>query len=310
MTLLLFIAFMLIVIGTFVILNLSPFTFLEYLGTFIKPKRTTLKSKIKAAKKQKQPKGFKLLILEVKEILILTGKINKLKAIYVLSMILFLVGTMISLSINNIYLLPVLAIGFALIPFYYIIFTSSKYKRVLNNELETTLSIITISYTRGNNTFINAVEENVQFLNEPMSNLFEEFLLNANQLNVPLKQALEKLKLGLDNVIFYEWVDTVIACQDDYNLKYTLPVIIHKLADIRMVTIKLDSILFEPVKEYVMMIGLLIGNIPLIYFLNKDWYDILINTDFGNILLAISIAVLVFSISIVAKHVKPIEYKR
>lgn len=304
------IGFLLLVTGCFIILELSPFVFLESLAKYINPPKTSIKSKIKNIKKQKQPKGLKLLFIEVKEILKLTGKSNMFAILSVLSMILFVVGAFFSLSMNNIYLVPVMAIGLSLLPFYYVKFTASKYKRQIGTELETALSAITTSYLRGNNTIIRAIEENVSYLNPPIADIFESFLMESKLINMNLKEGLEQLKLKLDNTVFCEWVDGVISCQDDHNLKSTLPPIISKLSDTRVVSGELDLLLFEPIKEYITMIILLIGSIPLMYFLNKDWYETLMFTEFGKIILAICCTVIFISIGAVSKHTKPIEYKR
>ena len=310
MTLLVTIAFLLAVTGSFILLGLSPFAFLEGLAVYIRPKNTTLKSKIEKSRKNKQPKGLKLLFLETKEVLRVTGKSGMFAVLCILSMILFVFGVLIALTMKNTYLVPVLAIGFALLPFYYIKFTAGRHKKQINTELETALSIITTSYLRGKNTIIRAIEENQPYLNPPVSEVFRSFLLQAKLINSNTKEALERLKAGVDNAVFHEWVDAVVACQDDYNLKSTLPPIVSKLSDMRVVSAELDLLLFEPVKEYITMIMLVLGSIPLMYFLNQAWYETLMFTQFGKVLLAICAAVIFVSIAAVAKHTRPIEYKR
>lgn len=310
MTLLITLGFLLAVMGSFIILELSPFAFLEGLSKYLKPPKTSMKSKINKVKKQKPPKGLKLLFLEVKEILRLTGKSSMFATLSVLAMILFVVGAFFALSMSNMYLVPVMAVGFSLLPFYYVKFTASRYKKQINAELETALSAITTSYMRGNNTIIRAIEENVTYLNPPVADIFASFLMESKLINMNLKEGLEQLKLRLDNTVFHEWVDGIIACQDDYNLKSTLPPIVSKLSDMRVVSGELDLLLFEPVKEYITMVILLLGSIPLMYFLNKSWYETLMFTEFGKILLAICGAVIFISIGAVAKHTRPIEYKR
>lgn len=310
MTLLIVISFLLAVVGSFIILGLSPFVFLEELGKHLKPPKTTIKSKVEATKKQKEPKGLKLLFLEVKEILRLTGKSAMFGTLCALAMILFVVGAMIAITMDNIYLVPVLAVGLALLPFYYIKFTSSRRKKQINSDLETALSVITTSYMRNKNSIINAVEENLEYLNPPIYEVFSSFLFRTKNIDSNLKDGLEIMKLGLDNTVFHEWIDAVIACQEDYNLKSTLPPIVSKLSDLRVVSAELDLILFEPMKEYVTMIIMVVGSIPLMYFLNVSWYETLMYTAFGKIMLAICGAVIFVSIGAVVKHTRPIEYKR
>jgi len=310
LTILVTLAFLLAVTGSFILLSLSPFTFLEGLAAYIRPQKTSMKSRIEKSRKYKQPKGLKLLFLETKEILRITGKSGLFAALCILSLILFVVGAMISLTMKNSYLVPVMAAGLALLPFYYVKLTAGRHKRQINTELETALSIITTSYLRGKNTIIRAIEENQPYLNPPVAEVFRNFLLQAKLINSNTKEALAGLKTGIDNAVFHEWVDEVIACQDDYNLKTTLPPIVAKLSDMRVVSAELDLLLFEPVKEYITMVVLLLGSIPLMYFLNKDWYHTLMFTEFGKVLLAICAGVIFLSVAAVAKHTRPIEYKR
>ncbi len=310
MTILITIAFLLAVIGSFLLLDLSPFSFLEGLADLFQPKKLSMKSRIEESRKNKKTKGLKLLFLETKEILRVTGKKGLFSALCVLSMILFVVGVFMAMTMKNTYLIPVLAVGFALLPFYYVKFTAGRHKRQINMELETALSIITTSYLRGKNTIIRAIEENQPYLNPPVAEVFRNFLLQVKLINSNLKEALDQMKLGVDNTVFHEWVDAVIACQDDYNLKSTLPPIVAKLSDMRVVSTELDLLLTEPVKEYITMVVLLLGSIPLMYFLNASWYETLMFTEFGKILLAICGVVIFISVAAVAKHTRPIEYKR
>ena len=228
----------------------------------------------------------------------------------ILSMLLFVLGVMIALTMKNGYLVLVLAVGFALLPFYYVKFTAGRHKKQINTELETALSIITTSYLRGKNTIIRAIEENQPYLNPPVAEVFRNFLLQAKLINSNIKEALEQMKPCIDNAVFHEWVDAVVACQDDYNLKSILPPIVSKLSDMRVVSAELDLLLFEPIKEYITMIVLLLGSIPLMYFLNAEWYKTLMFTVFGKVLLAVSGTVLFVSIAAVARHTRPIEFKR
>jgi Flp pilus assembly protein TadB len=310
LTILVTLAFLLAVTGSFILLSLSPFTFLEGLAAYIRPQKISMKSRIEKSRKNKQPKGLKLLFLETKEILRITGKSGLFTALCMLSLILFVVGAMIALTMKNSYLVPVLAAGLALLPFYYVKLTAGRHKRQINTELETALSITTTSYLRGKNTIIRAIEENQPYLNPPVAEVFRNFLLQAKLINSNTKEALAGLKTGIDNAVFHEWVDAVIACQDDYNLKTTLPPIVSKLSDMRVVSAELDLLLFEPVKEYITMVILLLGSIPLMYFLNKDWYQTLMFTEFGKVLLTICAGVIFLSVAAVAKHTRPIEYKR
>jgi len=310
MTILVTIAFLMAAGGSLLILGLSPFTFLERLAGMLAPEKTSMRSRIRESRNKKEPKGLKLLFMEVKEILRLTGKTSMFATLCVLAMILFVVGVLMALTMDNYMLVPVLAAGFSLLPFYYVKFTAGKYKKQINTELETALSVVTTSYLRNKNTIIRAIEENLPYLNPPVSEVFKDFLMQTKLINSNTREALSGMKAGIDSLVFHEWVDAVAACQEDYNLKSTLPPIVAKLSDMRVVGAELDLLLFEPVKEYITMVILLAGSIPLMYFLNKSWYDTLMNTILGKSLLAVCCTVIFISVAAVVKHTRPIEYKR
>ena len=89
MTVIITIAAFLCIGGSFLVIGLSPFEFLEGLTKWIKPKDNSLKRRIRESRNQKPPKGVKRLVLEVQAILRITGRQEKFSMICVLSMMLF-----------------------------------------------------------------------------------------------------------------------------------------------------------------------------------------------------------------------------
>lgn len=120
----------------------------------------------------------------------------------------------------------------------------------------------------------------------------------------------ESMKPKLDNHVFHEWIDAMIACQEDKTLKTTLTPIISKLSDMRVVSAELDYMMYEPLKEFITMVLLLVGNIPMIYFLNRGWYLVLIGTGMGKAIMAVCGVVIFVSLAAVIRLTKPIDYKR
>jgi Flp pilus assembly protein TadB len=219
------------------------------------------------------------------------------------------VGTFIGLSLDNVLMVPVLAVGLSLLPFWYVLFTANFHKKQINAELETALSIITTSYLRNEN-FLLAVQENIAYLNPPICNVFKFFLGKTQMINADIRQALEEIRYKVSSEVYREWIDAVIACQEDKTLKTTLTPIISKLSDMRVVSAELDILLYEPMKEFATMALLLIGNIPLIYFLNREWFVTLTTTFIGKTVLALSAGALFISLAAVIRLTKPLEYKR
>ena len=102
----------------------------------------------------------------------------------------------------------------------------------------------------------------------------------------------------------------VSDCQHDRSLKTTLPPIVSKLSDMRNVNAELEYMIAEPRKEFMIMVVFVVGNIPLMYLLNQDWYDVLMHTVLGQCILAATAAAIFISAGFVVKLTRPIEYRR
>lgn len=302
------ISFVILLTGLFKIFDISIFDLTDDIAKFLSKEKTDIKSKIKKQAKKRKQKGIRRTIDETISILNIIGKRDKINLIWLISVMLFITGTAISISLGNFFLLPVLSIGLALIPFWYVIYNSNSYKKQINEELETALSTITTSYIRSED-IIMAVEENIEYLNPPISQVFIFFLSQTKLVTSNTKLAIENLKPKIDNEVFKEWCDALIACQENKNLKHTLVAIVIKLSDTRIVSAELENMLYEPMKEYITMVILLISNIPLIWLLNKDWYEILVNTSIGHGIIALCVLVIFISLGAVIRLTRPIEYK-
>jgi hypothetical protein len=309
MTLLILIAFLAMATGGFLVFGVSLKDFSETLAQPIQTRKPTMKRKIHETIKKKKLRGIRLTIKEARDVLEITGRSAKFGVICVVSLALMMLGALISITMNNLFMVPVMAIGFSMLPFWYILFTATSYKKHLNGELETALSVITTSYLRSE-SIITAVDENLSYLNPPVVQVFESFLAQSKLINSNIRHALEKLKGKLYNAVFDEWLDALIACQEDKTLKTTLIPIVNKLSDMRIVSADLDYLLYAPVKEFITMAVLLIGNIPLIYVLNKSWFHTLVYTIPGKFILAVCALVIFISTAAVVRLTKPIEYKR
>ena len=75
------------------------------------------------------------------------------------------------------------------------------------------------------------------------------------------------------------------------------------------VSAELEYMVMEPRKEFITMVVLVVGNIPLLYFLNKDWYHTLMHTVVGQIMLSIAGIIIFVSTAHVIRLTKPIEYR-
>jgi len=168
------------------------------------------------------------------------------------------------------------------------------------------LSIITTAYLR-NEELITAVEENVHYLNPPVQNVFMDFLTQIRMVNPDVDAGIVTIRNRIGNAVYQEWCDALRDCQVDRSLKSTLIPIVNKLSDMRMVNVDLDYMVTEPRKEFITMVMLVVANVPLMYFLNPDWYHTLMGTAVGQVMLAMCTAAIFISTACVLKLTKPLE---
>lgn len=312
MTLLLFLSSLGMTTGWLLLFHLSPKALLEAWSTRWQQhqaRKLPIAKQIRHIQHPKPLKGWRATIAEATAILQQMGYGQRTGLLFVLALVLAICGALLALLFHNLWLLPVLASGMAMMPFWIALFSATFYKKRLHAELETALSVITTSYLRSEN-IITAVEENFPYLNPPVADVFQAFLAESKLIHTNLHFALTKLREKINNHVFQEWCDAIIACQNDRTLKTTLMPIVTKLSDMRVVSAELDSALYEPLKEFLTMAILLIGNIPLLYFLNRDWYHALTQTTPGHIVLSLCAAAILISLAAVVRLTRPLEYRR
>lgn len=260
-----------LITGCFVLLHISPMDFTEGVFRRITSKPKSIRSEVNESTRRKKKSFLRREIEETQTILRMTGRAAKFPMVCALSLLLFLVGAAFALTLGNLFLVPVLAVGMMFVPFWFIRLTANHYKKNIAAELETALSIITTAYLR-NEDIQTAVEENIDYLNPPVRSVFVEFLTRIKLVDPDVDAALQDMGTKIDNAVFREWVAALLTCRHDRGLKTILTPIVAKLSDMRIVNGELENLVFEPRKEFITMQVLVIGNIPLLYWLNQDWY--------------------------------------
>ena len=298
-------AFIALIVGAFRLLDIR---FTDLFRDFIN-KPQSIRTQIDEATNRKKKRFIVRQIEEVSEIMRLTDREDKISVVFIACMIFAIAGTIIASLFDNVFLIPVLGVGLMCLPVWYIKLTASHFKKDISEELETALSVISSAYIR-NEDIVTAVEENVHYLNPPIKNVFTDFLVQLKLIDSDVVKAIEGLKPKIDNDVFHEWCDALIQCQSDRNLKSTLTPIVTKLSDVRTVNTELELMLAEPRKEFIIMALLVVATIPILYFLNKDWYEVLMHTGIGKIVLAVDFAAIFICGAFVVKLTKPIEFRR
>lgn len=308
MTFVYLICFLLLAVGAVLLLKLTPERITGDLMRFVSPKQT-LRDKVLTRKGKKKSRKITVELRRIKDALEQTGKGNQFAVACAASLLLMIVGCVIAIMIDNPFLVPVFAIAFAMIPFIYAKRTVAYYDNHVKEELETALSIITTSYVRTDD-IVSAVKENIQYLKPPVKDIFAGFVAENMMISSDVKQSIRHLKEKVNNSIFAEWCETLIACQDDRTLKDTLMPIVTKLTDVRIVNNEIKGMLSSARIEYYMMTGMVVGNIPLLYFINKDWFNALMFTTLGKLVLAICGLVIIVTAVLMLRFTKQIEYRK
>ena len=308
MTFVYLICFLLLAVGAVLLLKLTPERITGDLMRFVSPKQT-LRDKVLTRKGKKKSRKITVELRRIKDALEQTGKGNQFAVACAASLLLMIVGCVIAIMIDNPFLVPVFAIAFAMIPFIYAKRTVAYYDNHVTEELETALSIITTSYVRTDD-IVSAVKENIQYLKPPVKDIFAGFVAENMMISSDVKQSIRHLKEKVNNSIFAEWCETLIACQNDRTLKDTLMPIVTKLTDVRIVNNEIKGMLSSARIEYYMMAGMVVGNIPLLYFLNKDWFNALMFTTLGKLVLAICGLVIIVTAVLMLRFTKQIEYRK
>ena len=308
MTFIYFICFLLITVGVIILLRLNPEKITDDLMRFVSPKQT-LREKVQTAKGKKRSRKLTVELNRIRDALEQTGKGGQFSIACAASVVLMILGCILAIMIDNAFLIPVFAIAFAMIPFAYAKRTVNNYDNHIKEELETSLSIITTSYVRTDD-IVTAVKENMQHLKPPVKEIFAGFVAENMMISADIKQSIRHLKEKVSNSIFDEWCDTLIACQDDRTLKDTLMPIVSKLTDVRIVNNEIKGMLVAARTEYFMMAAMVVGNIPLLYFLNKDWYAALMVTTLGKIVLAVCGLAIIVTAMLMFRFTKQVEYRK
>ena len=308
MTVIYLICFTIIAIGIAFVFGLTPDVLTSDLSPLFSKKKS-LRDKALLARGKKKPKRIVIEIQRIKTALEETGKGKQFSVACAASVVMLIGGCMVAIIIDNLFLIPVFAVTFAMIPFVYLGKTINLYERHIKEDLETALSIITTSYIRNDN-IINAVNENIRYLKPPVKGIFEGFLTEATSITPDLRVAIAHLKEKISNGIFEEWCDVLISCQSDRTLKDTLMPVVSKLTDVRLVNNSLKTMLENARKEYYTMVIMVAANIPILYLINKDWYNALMHTTLGKAVLAICALVIFITAMRLGRITKPVEYRR
>ena len=206
MTMIQLIACIGMIAGLFMVLGISPAEMSDSIFSRLTAAPGSIRADINETTKRKKAGFFRREITEAQAVLTASGREGKFPMVCMASLVLFALGACIAILAGNAFLVPVLAVGFMLAPFWYVKLTAGSFKKDVAAELETALSVITTAYLRTEN-FQQAVEENVRYLHHPVQEVFQRFLTRIKHIDPDMDAALHDLKYAIDNEVWQEWCE-------------------------------------------------------------------------------------------------------
>jgi hypothetical protein len=246
-------------------------------------------------------------VTRTKTMLSATGQRGKFYALLLAALLLFIGGLFLGTVSGNYFLAPVLAFGLAAVPFVYLWFQYLKFQRLMLDQLETALSVISVSYERTEN-ILQAVEENIDAIQPPIRQVFKEFLIRVKLVDPDIEAAIDEMKTKINHSVFYEWCDALKRCSEDRSLKHTLRPIVSKLTSIKVVTNDLKTILYRPRRTYWELAG---ASVVVLYIGLKvvpDSMLITLPTTLTQILIAINSLLVAVTAIIASVETHNIKY--
>lgn len=272
-------------------------------------KKACLSEKVKHSKNPVKPRGMRKMILDTKATLTEMNRSGRFPTICITSGFFAVIGVLMGSSLNNVFLIPVLAVGLAMLPFIYVLLSSFGYKKRLIVELETSLSIVTAEYTRTGD-IIQSVKENIGYFESPVKDVFERFLVQVTMVNPNVTLALRQMKKGLNQEVFHEWIDAVILSEGDPSQRPTLVPIIRKFSEIRIVDGEVNYNLYEPLRDHTIISPLLLIEPFLIWMMQPEWIEIAMGFAVGQIMYAGSLVIFFYTLFRVIQMTRPAEFRR
>jgi len=295
---------LLIIAGLFLLLGIRPS---DITRPFAKPFQRQREEKDRIRRINGKPKGkLAATVDDAKAMLVAANMDEKISAYKWTAVILAIAGLLTGLALDNVLAGLVLAAGLGCSPLIIIRIRTGDYIRSLNEKLESAMSTVTNGYVSGGD-LIGAVENNLHLLPSPLDGVFRQFFTETQLIDADVVKALRRMREYVDNRYWRDWCDVLIQCQRDRQLRYVLPGIVSRLGEMRRAQMEADTAIRKQLGDYIVMVMLVLGAIPLMGAMMPDWYAMLTTTPAGKVTLAVVLAAVLATAIWVARLYRPIE---
>lgn len=240
------------------------------------------------------------------ELAILAGEIKLTFMQYLQAVAVYSVGGLIlGLLFQNLVLSVCMAVCLPFIPYQYLKFRSTGFKKQLVTQMESAISIITNTYLQSNDIRY-AIHVSLPSIEHPLNRVLTDLDTDLT-CGVNAVEALDKIRPRIESKTWREWIDRLKECQDNHSRKNLLPPIIGDITDTREIQAELDTKMADDWREHIMITIFCLGYIPALRFLNAEWYWLLTNTPIGRVLVALLFVVAFLATMYVLKINKPVS---
>jgi len=237
-----------------------------------------------------------------------TGRDGQFRSLLTKCVVFACIGFTAAFPLNNPAAAPLLSALAFLLPVWNLKLYSIKYEKHISSQLESTLALVTASFIRSNNLEA-AVAENLTYFDPLLRQVFEDFLAEY-KINANLEACVRHMSVKIRHKVFAEWCTSLIKAIQNSALKEDLILIVSKLSSIRIVQENLDTETREILSQYIIMLILLVMTIPLIFFINYDWFLYFFTHPMGKFSLAFGIFALICGIQSIVRCSMPVRYHK
>lgn len=282
---------LLLTVGFFILFGIRPSAFAKITKPFQKVEKRRRKIEIITGK---PPGTIRRRILQAEQMLESAGLGNDWPRYKLASVLLAVLGVIVGLVLDNVFVSLVLVPIMAVLPLIVINFRTLQYIRKTAEGAQTAMTVVTNAY-RMSGDFITAVRDSLPNLQQPMLGIFRTFLSDVEMIDPNVTHAIRKIRGKVRNRYWRSWCDTLIECQADRALREVLNTILKRFSMMQRLQMELDTMVRSNYIYFITEVLLVVLVPVLIGCIIPDFISLLFGTLPGKITLAVAILALFLS---------------
>jgi Flp pilus assembly protein TadB len=294
---------LLLIAGFFILFGIGPSVFAKITGRLERAEKRRRKIEDITSK---PPGAIRRRIMQAEQMLESAGLEEEWPRYRLASVFLAVLGVVIGLALDNVFLALVMVPVMAMLPLIIINFRTVQYIRKMGEGAQTAMTVVTNAY-RMNEDFISAVRESLPNLQQPMLGIFRTFLSDVEMIDPNVTDAIRKMRGKVRNRYWQAWCDTLMECQTDRALREVLGTILKRMSMTQRLQMELDTLVRSNYIYFITEVLLVVLVPLLIGFIIPDYTALLFGTVPGKITLAAAIAALFLAALRTIKVNRPLD---